>query len=103
MKPYIELILAIGDQVYEVAFPTAFKVTLLFRQTVGVPGEIEKTGKGFTVIVVVFIAELHPKLPPKTENTELILGLATATWPVLYVVMPGVLAPHVYEVAPWLV
>ena len=59
------------------------KVILLFKQIVGVPGVIEKTGKGFTVIVLVLLAELQPKLPPKTEKTELILGLDTATPPLL--------------------
>jgi hypothetical protein len=58
-------------------------------------GVIETVGIGCTTIVLVWLALLHPRLPPYTENTELMLGFATATPPLLYVVKLGVAEFHV--------
>ena len=45
-------------------------------------GVILTVGKGFTVMVLVCVPELQPKLPPMTEYTEVTVGLAIVTGPV---------------------
>ena len=63
--------------------PMALKLTALPKHTKVGLGEIDTFGNGLTVMLVDCKAELQPKLPPYTENTELMLGLATATLPVV--------------------
>jgi hypothetical protein len=72
-----------GCQLYKVPVPAAIKSTDEPKQTKVGLGLMFTIGKGLTVILLVCKAELQPKLPPNTENTELILGLATDTLPVV--------------------
>ena len=53
----------------------------MFKQIEDSAGVMETTGKGLTVMVEIFSAELHPRLEPYTENTEFMAGSVTATPP----------------------
>ena len=73
--------------------PVAIRFTLLPIQTVGEFGNKLISGKGLTVMVLVCVPLLQPRLPPTTEYTEVSVGLAMVEGPV-YVLKPGVPGPQ---------